>query len=53
MPNRKLNSFLEQSKLPLKLDDKNIYERMDQMRINGSDQSDCVNYCLWDCYALT
>lgn len=23
------------------------------MRIKGSDQTDCVNYCLWDAYALT
>jgi len=29
MPNRKLNSFLETANLPIKEDDKNIYERMD------------------------
>jgi len=23
------------------------------MRNGGTDQTDCVNYCLWDAYALT
>jgi len=36
MPNLKLNSFLDFAKIPLKLDDKNIYERMQEMRIKTS-----------------
>jgi hypothetical protein len=53
LPNRKLNSFLEFAEIPQKIDDMPIHERMQEMRIAGSDMSSTISYCMWDAYALT
>lgn len=53
MPNRKLDSFLNFAKIPMKLDDMTIQERMTQMKIKGENLTSTISYCLWDSYALT
>jgi hypothetical protein len=53
MPDRKLNSFLEFAEIPLKPDDMSIKDRMNEMRIKGSDMTSTITYCMWDAFALT